>query len=889
MLDKRYDFNEIETRYATAWEADGCFNTIEDGREAFAIMMPPPNVTGTLHIGHALDNTLPDILVRRARMQGKDALYQPGTDHASIAVHVILEKQWAKEGKTRFDFGREAFLDKAWAWKDHSSGVITSQLRRLGISCNWQNERFTMDPAYVSAVNRAFVTLYDKGLIYRGQRLVNWDPKMQTAVSDLEVKHKEVQGHLWHVAYKFANGFTYDGRDGIVIATTRPETILADAAIAIHPDDPRAGQLVGKLVMVPLVERAIPIVADDMVDPDFGSGMVKITPAHDFNDYAFYQRHKDEVEMPLINLLTPDARMNDNAPEEYRGLDRFVARKAIVADLETDGLLVGVEPHVHNVGHAERDDTILEPYLTWQWYISAGPLAKRCLEAADRGDIIFVNDRDAKVYRHWLENIQDWCISRQLWWGHRIPAWYRAKPGQMEPEIYVGEDAPEGQGWVQDQDILDTWFSSGLWPFATQGWPHSNERLKLYYPGHVVMSGRDILFFWLVRMMMMGLELTDQVPFKAIYTHGLILDEQGQKMSKTKGNVVDPMVLIQEFGADALRFTMASICSSEDMRFSRAKLEQTRNFCTKLWNAARFVMMKDIRHTPAEEAAFDESKLKHPVNKWIVARLGGAFQNVDELLDQYEFAQASARAYHFTWGTWCDWYLELTKPLLASGDAELVAETSLTMGWAFEKLLLLLHPFLPFITEEIWQQLTMAGRGVYLMNHRWPAYASWKKDQQADANVEWLVEMIGAIRQLRATYRLPAKTVLDIQAIGLVDEDILRMDGMLPLLGALAGVGTVENRAEAVKQGEASFIVGGKEYTLPLHGLIDIADENRRLSQDLVKSQVEVEKIHGMLSNENFVARAPAEIVETNKARLEELKVQIRATEALLAGPYKLV
>ncbi|MCA3244067.1 MAG: valine--tRNA ligase, partial [Alphaproteobacteria bacterium] len=475
--DTRFSPSSVEPRWAEAWEQAGCFNPRLDGAAPFAIMMPPPNVTGTLHLGHALDNTLPDILLRRARMQGKAALYQPGTDHASIAVHVVLEKQWAKEGKgtTRFSLGREKFMEQAWAWKDYSHGQIASQLRRLGVSCDWNNERFTMDPGYVKAVNTAFMTLFERGLIYRGQRLVNWDPKMQTAVSDLEVVHKEVKGHLWHVRYRFADGSTYNGEDGIEIATTRPETILADGAIAIHPDDPRAKDLLGRLVLVPIANRQIPIIADTMVDPEFGSGMVKITAAHDFNDFACYQRHKGEVEIPLITLLNPNGTMNSNCPPAYVGLDRFAARKQIVADLEAIGQLIKAEPHTHNVGHAERDDTVLEPYLTWQWYVKGTPLAAKCLQAIERGDVEFVNGRDRKVMRHWLENIEDWCISRQLWWGHRIPAWFKGQEGTPGFEIKVQEACPgpeHGDGWRQDEDILDTWFSSALWPFATQGWPN---------------------------------------------------------------------------------------------------------------------------------------------------------------------------------------------------------------------------------------------------------------------------------------------------------------------------------------------------------------------------------------------------------------------------------
>jgi valyl-tRNA synthetase len=879
MLETRYDFKAIENRWYDAWEKTGCFDVRLDGRKPFAIMMPPPNVTGTLHLGHALDNTLPDILIRRARMMGLDALYQPGTDHASIAVHVVLERGWAKEGKNRFDFGREKFLEKAWEWKDYSHGVITSQLRRLGISCNWQNERFTMDPAYVAAVNEAFITLYEKGLIYRGQRLVNWDPRMQTAVSDLEVKHKEVQGNLWHVRYKFADGFKFKGEDGIEIATTRPETILADAAIAINPNDGRARDLVGKKVIVPVCGREIFIVADEMADPAFGSGMVKVTPAHDFNDFAFYQRHRDEMELPLINLLTPDAHLNENAPEAYRGLERFAARKKMVADLEALGHLVKVEAHPHSVGHAERDDVILEPYLTWQWYVKAGSIAEKCLKAADDGNIEFVNDRDEKIYRHWLENIQDWCISRQLWWGHRIPAWYKGD------EIYVGHKAPQGEGWKQDEDILDTWFSSGLWPFATQGWPNGGERLQLFYPNKAIMPGRDILFFWIIRMVMMGLELTGKVPFKTIFTHGLINDEHGQKMSKSKGNVVDPIGLMDEFGSDALRLTMATIASSEDMRFGATKVEQSRNFCTKLWNAARYMAMQDVRWQLKDEKEFDPAGIKHPINRWLVGRLREAATQIDKHLDAYAFNQAAQEIYHFTWGTWCDWYLELTKPLLREGDDATKAETKAVLGWGFEKLLRLLHPFTPFITEELWQGHTLVEKDNFLMLQRWPAYSTWPVDDAARTTIDKLVAITGAVRQARMLHKLSFKTPLNIfhkGEGGLPSE----WEAIASYLKPLANVEEFSQRNTVPAAGEAVLVVEGEEFILPLMGLIDLSAERERLQKELGNQQAELAKIENLLGNAGFVAKAPAAVLEQNRERQSVLRESTGKIEALLKGPY---
>ncbi|MCP5405773.1 MAG: valine--tRNA ligase [Pseudomonadaceae bacterium] len=888
MLDKRYDFTAAEARYSREWEANGCFNPVLDGRPAFAVMMPPPNVTGTLHIGHALDNTLPDILVRRARMQGKDALYQPGTDHASIAVHVVLERMWAKEGKgmTRFKLGREGFLEQAWAWKDHSHGVITGQLRRLGISCDWNNERFTMDPAYCVAINQVFIELYKRGLIYRGQRLVNWDPRMQTAVSDLEVKHKEVKGHLWHFRYKFADGKTYAGKDGIEIATTRPETILADGAIAIHPEDPRAKDLVGRMVLVPLIERAIPIIADEMVDKDFGSGMVKITAAHDFNDYEVYKRHKDAVEIPLINLLTPDGKMNENCPADYVGLDRFTARKKIVEDLEAKGHLIAIEDHVHNVGHAERDDTVLEPYLTYQWYVEGKPLAEKCLAAVDKGDLAFVNARDEKVYRHWMENIQDWCISRQLWWGHRIPAWFKGTEGTPDFEMVIGEDAPEGDGWRQDEDILDTWFSSALWPFVTQGWPEESLRLKTFYPGAVIMNGRDILPFWDIRMVMMGLELTGTVPFKTIYTHGLILDEKGQKMSKTKGNVVDPNELMDAYGVDALRWTMASISSSEDMRYSIGKVEQARNFGTKLWNAARYLTMQDIRWTGEQAAGFDLAAVEHPLNRWLIGALRECFVKVDRYLDAYDFAHAADELYRFVWNTFCDWYLEMSKPLLAEGaEAHVAAETRAVMGWAFEQVLRGLHPFMPYITEVLWEHHTLSDGQRYVMLQPWPAYAGWPQDGAAAADMAKLTNVIVAIRQARTQLQLAPKARLQVQVLGKSTEFEFYL-AHLPTLTALAGVETLTTRYVPATKGEVTVVAEGLEFILPLEGLVDMDAERARLQKERGKMEGEMAKLDGLLNDEGYLSRAPEDKVAASRARKAELAEAVAKVDAMLQGPY---
>lgn len=854
MLPKHYNFTDIQQKFIEAWEQDNCFDPDMQASEVMSIMMPPPNVTGTLHLGHALDNTLPDVLMRRARMQGKAALYQPGTDHASIAVHVVLERELNKEGKTRFDLGREAFLERAMAWKDQSHGTITSQLRQLGISCDWNNERFTLDEHYYAAVKKVFIELYERNLIYRGQRLVNWDPNMQTAVSDLEVKHKEIEGHLWHFMYPFADGGSYNGEKGIHIATTRPETILADGAIAINPQDERAADLVGRMVTVPIVNREIPIIADDYVDLSFGSGMVKITAAHDFNDFEAYKRHQDSANIPLINLMTPDAHMNENCPADYQGLDRFTARQKIIDDFKSLGLFVKEVPHTHQVPIAERDDTILEPYLTQQWYVKGQPLAEKILQAMDAGEFDFVHDRDRRVLRNWLENIEDWCISRQLWWGHRIPAWFKGD------DIYVGHTPPTEPGWTQDEDILDTWFSSALWPFVTQGWPTETDRLQKFFPGHAIMNGWDILPFWDMRMLMMSLEFCDTVPFQKIYTHGMILDEHGQKMSKSKGNVVDPTDMMNQYGTDALRMTMASIASPLNMRFSEQKVEQHRNFCTKLWNAARYMEMNGVQ---LNDAQMPEPHLD--INKWLVSELKSLFNKVDEALDKYEFHQATYDLYHFTWGTWCDWYLELTKPHLQADDA---AETKQVMGWAFAQLLKGLHPVVPFVTEELWSQLNGSG---YLMQANWPKYAEWPIHEEAQTGINWLIDIISSVRQLRAEVNVPHKAAVELQIVDATAADWSAFQQYETYLATLAKVEKVTKASRPASVTDAVNVIHGIKIQVPLENVVDFAAEKARIEKEIDKYKTEQEKIAALLDNQDFVDRAPPEVITRNEKKLSEI------------------
>ena len=871
-LSKTYMPTDVETPLYQKWEDAGLFEPkVKSEAQPYTIMIPPPNVTGSLHAGHGLTMTLQDTLIRHARMSGKDTLWQPGTDHASIAVNRIVSQLLEKEGTSRTEAGRDKFLERAWAWKAESGGTITTQLRRLGASCAWQRERFTMDDGYTNAVLTAFVKLYEKGLIYRGERLVNWDPVYQSAVSDLEVRFKEVNGHLWHFKYPYADGFTYNDEktgvsDGIVIATTRPETILADGAIAINPKDPRAKELVGKTVIVPIVDRPIPIIADDYVDPEFGSGMVKITAAHDFNDYEVYLRHKDKVEIPLINLMNPNATMNENCPEDYRGLDRFEARQKVVADFKGLGFFVKEENHPHSVPHAERDETVLEPYLTTQWYVDAKTLAKPALAAVKDGKTKFVPQNWEKTYFNWLENIEDWCISRQIWWGHRIPAWYK------DGEIHVGMEAPEGDGWVQDEDVLDTWFSSGLWPFATLGWPEKTPELAKYYPGDVLVTGFDIIFFWVARMMMFGIEFMGEAPFHTVFMHALVRDEHGQKMSKSKGNVLDPLELVEKYGTDALRFTICSLTApGQDIKLGEQKIEQGRNFCTKLWNAARYAEMNGITLSTAAEAP----AATHPVNQWILGELGTLADRLENSYADYRFNDMAHHLYHTTWGTWCDWYLELTKPLLTGSDEAIAEETRDVMGWAFEKLLRLLHPVTPYITEEIWQNMASPQESEWLMCQAWPKAGDFPKNPQAQADINWLVNVIGAIRATRTELKVPHKATIAAKVKGMEESDLKRFEHFADTFAKMAGIPKVTPTQNAASDTDAVAVAEGLEIILPLEGVIDFAAEKERVAKEVAKMEAELAKINGMLQNPNFVDRAPQEVVAANQAKAAEIQADL--------------
>jgi len=764
MLDKSFDFMAAQAEFTPKWEESGLTHADpSSGKTPFTIMMPPPNVTGSLHVGHALVMTLQDLMVRYNRMKGKDVLWQPGTDHASIPVDVMVTKQLESEGLTKEDVGREEFLKRCWAQKEQSGGAIMGQLRELAATPDWTRERFTMDDDYMKSVITMFVKMYKDGLIYKDTRLVNWDPKAQTAISDIEVDHKDVKGKMYHVKYMYE-----DGSGSISIATTRPETILADGAIAVHPDDERYKDVVGKFVVVPVCNRIIPIVADEYVKADFGSGAVKITAAHDYNDFEVYKRHKDKG-IPLINLMNKDGTMNENCPEDYQGLDRFAARDKIIADLDELEYLEKIEDHVHQVPLAERTGVVVEPYLTDQWYVDAAELGKPALKAVEDGTMEFVPKQWENTYYSWMRNLEPWCISRQLWWGYQIPAYYGP-----DDKIFVAETAEEAQAeadahygepteLVQDNDILDTWFSSGLWPFATLGWPEKTAELDKYYPGDVLVTGFDIIFFWVVRMMMMGMYAMDgQVPFHKVYMHGLVRDSKGAKMSKSKGNVLDPLDLSEKYGTDALRFTLCAMCGQgRDIKLSEQRLEGYRNFGTKLWNAARYCEMNDA----LPKAGFDPSTVKNSINQWMIDEVMGVVESLDTSMDQYRFNDAANGVYHFIWGTFCDWYLEFTKPLM---DTDYATETKATTGWVLNQIITILNPFMPYITEELHRQINVSDE--LLLGGSWPELNDAYRNTNARAEITWLQQVISEVRSVRTDMNVPASAKLDVLFMGADDQ-----------------------------------------------------------------------------------------------------------------------
>jgi valyl-tRNA synthetase len=884
MMDKTFDPAAVEARVAAAWEDAQAFRAGRPeraGAEPFCIVIPPPNVTGTLHMGHALNNTLQDILCRFERMRGKDVLWQPGTDHAGIATQMVVERKLAADGEPdRRTLGREAFLERVWAWKAESGGAIVNQLKRLGASCDWSRERFTMDEGLSAAVLKVFVDLHAQGLIYRDKRLVNWDPKFQTAISDLEVQQIETKGNLWHFDYPVVDESDAETGDIITVATTRPETMLGDTAIAVHPEDARYTALVGRKVRLPLVGRLIPIVADDYSDPEKGTGAVKITPAHDFNDFEVGKRHG----CALINILDAEARiliagneafLADAQPEPetlaLHGLDRFEARKRVVALMEERGRLRQIEPNTHAVPHGDRSNVVIEPYLTDQWYVNVKPLAERALQAVRDGQTKFVPDNYEKIFFQWLENIEPWCISRQLWWGHQIPVWYDDEGG-----IYVAHDEAEALekaraergrdvALTRDPDVLDTWFSSGLWPFSTLGWPESTPELARFYPTNTLVTGKDILFFWVARMMMLGLHVTDQVPFSTVYLHTLVRDASGAKMSKSKGNVVDPLGLIDQYGADALRFTLAAMAAQgRDIKLAVNRVEGYRNFATKLWNAARFAELNGCRLDPA----FRPDAVRQPVNRWALGEAARAVAEVEAALDAYRFNDAATAAYRFVWNIFCDWYLELAKPVLQGEgvDAGLKAETQASIAFLIDQIAKLLHPFMPFLTEELWaiKGEAIPERGMLALAP-WPDLAGLA-DAEAEAEVGFVVDLVSEVRSARSETSVPAAAQVPLVLVGASEAVRARVAAWRDTLVRLARLSEI-SFADSAPKNSVQLLVRGSVAALPLEGIVDLAAEVSRLQKEAVKAEGEIRKIEAKLGNADFVARAPEEIVEENRER----------------------
>ena len=876
MLDKIYQPSEVEPIHDRRWEELGHFKASPDpDKSSYCIMMPPPNVTGSLHMGHALTFTIQDTLIRFHRMLGKSVLWQPGSDHAGIATQVVVERQI--EPKSRHDLGRRAFLDKVWEWKAQSGGMISQQLHRLGASPDWSRDRFTMDEGLSEAVKKVFVQLYREGLIYKDKRLVNWDCQLQSAISDLEVEQKEVDGHLWHIRYPLKD---QPGRS-ITVATTRPETMLGDSGVAVHPDDDRYRDIVGATAVLPLVGRELPIVADDYSDPEKGTGAVKMTPAHDFNDFEVGRRH----DLELINVLDVHGRINDEAPEAYRGLDRFEARKKVLADLEALGLLEKIEPIRHAVPFSERSGTQVEPFLSDQWYADAKTLAKEAIAAVEDGRTRFVPKQYENIYFEWMRNIQPWCISRQLWWGHQIPAWYGP-----DGEVFVAADETEAAGLAvahygkkvelrQDEDVLDTWFSSGLWPFSTLGWPEETAELKRYYPTDVLVTGFDIIFFWVARMMMMGLKFMGEVPFKDVYIHGLVRDERGQKMSKSKGNVIDPLDLIEQYGADALRFTiLASTGPGRDIKFGEGRVQGYRNFATKLWNAARFTELNGCELDPA----FDPGACDHIVNRWIVSKLSQASLRVRQSFDDYRFNDAASLLYQFTWNEFCDWYLELAKPMLTGGDQAAKAETQKTAAWALAKMLHMLHPATPFVTEELWARRFNAPGGP-LIAATWPELGEDLQDEAAEAEIDWLVRSIGSIRTARNEVGVPASAKVSLNVHGASEQTKERLARHAAAMQRLARLLSATPSDDAIAKGSLQVVVDEATYALPLADVIDLDQERQRLKKELSKVETDIAKIDKKLANPQFLERAPADVVEEQRSRLSELERNREKLEAALA------
>jgi len=867
-----YEPQTVEPAVSEGWLASDAFSP-RPAQESYCIAIPPPNVTGSLHMGHAFSYTLQDVLIRWQRMRGRQTLWQPGTDHAGIATQMVVERLLDQEGEHRRELGRERFLDRVWEWKEKSGGTIISQLKRLGASCDWSRERFTLDEGLSAAVREVFVRLYDEGLIYRGKRLVNWDPVLETAVSDLEVAYEEEQGHLWHIMYPLVD---VPSRH-LIVATTRPETMLGDSAVAVHPDDERYQDFIGKQVQLPLTGRCIPVVADSYVDPEFGTGCLKITPAHDFNDYEVGQRHA----LPVINILDSRAHLlaDETIPEKYRGMERYEAREFIVADLDAEGVLHKIEEHVHKVGRGDRSHAVLEPYLTDQWFVDIKPLAAPAIRAVENGDVEFVPGHWKKTYFEWMHNIQDWCISRQLWWGHRIPAWFCADCDH----ITVSAETPErcggcgGTAIHQDEDVLDTWFSSGLWPFSTLGWPQQTRELATFYPTNVLVTGFDIIFFWVARMIMMGLKFTGEVPFRHVYIHALIRDAAGQKMSKSKGNVIDPLEMIDRHGADALRFTLAHMATAgRDVKLDESRIEQNRNFMNKIWNAARFVFMNRGDTTP--DPGFTPEA---DVNRWILCELDACASEVDAALAGYRFNEAAASLYNFIWGIYCDWYVESAKVSLYGEDVAARQETQVTMLTAMDGWLRLLHPFCPFISEALWQELY--GEDASLISSDWKLAVEQSEESQSSARrMRRVWEVVSAIRSIRG--EMDVKPGRRIDAVVACDAstraDLDRQSDLIRSLARLERISWLEQGEEV--QGAAIAPLTDAIVYLPLAGLVDVEEELARLSRRRSKMDREIARLETKLGNPKFRENAPAGIVAKVENELDDFRSKHAEIEAAI-------
>ncbi|MEI2300280.1 valine--tRNA ligase [Ensifer sp. MJa1] len=931
MLDKTYDSATVDPRIAKKWDEENAFRAgagAKPGADSFCIVIPPPNVTGSLHMGHALNNTLQDVLVRFERMRGKDVLWQPGMDHAGIATQMVVERKLMEQQQHRRQMGREAFIEKVWEWKAESGGLIFNQLKRLGASCDWSRERFTMDDGLSEAVLEVFVSLYKEGLIYKDKRLVNWDPKLLTAISDLEVEQHEINGNLWYLRYPLEPGVTYEHpvafddegkatewerRDYLVVATTRPETMLGDTGIAVNPEDERYKPLIGKHVILPIVGRRIPVVGDGYADPTAGTGAVKITPAHDFNDFDVGKR----AGLPAINIMTVEGRITikDNeeflegladpaalhgAWDELEGKDRFEARRIIVRIFEEAGLLDKIEPHKHMVPHGDRGGVPIEPRLTEQWYVDAKTLAKPAIAAVKEGRTNFVPKNWEKTYYEWMENIQPWCVSRQLWWGHQIPAWY-GPDGQVfvektEEEAlhaaiqhYLAHEGPmkayvedllenfkPGEILTRDEDVLDTWFSSALWPFSTLGWPNETPELERYYQTDVLVTGFDIIFFWVARMMMMGLHFmkdadgTPVEPFHTVYVHALVRDKNGQKMSKSKGNVIDPLELIDEYGADALRFTLAIMAAQgRDVKLDPARIAGYRNFGTKLWNATRFAQMNGVLNSDG----FIPEAASLTINRWILTELSRTIRDVTEALEAYRFNEAAGSLYRFVWNQFCDWYLELLKPVFNGEDEAAKRESQACVAYVLDEIYKLLHPFMPFMTEELWEQTAGEGleRPSLLCHAEWPA-ASYADDAAAD-EINWLIDLVSGIRSVRSEMNVPPAATAPLVVVGANNLTRERLQQHAPAIARLARVEHIDH-ATVAPRGSAQIVVGEATACLPLGNLIDLSAEKARLEKAIAKVDAERERILGKLANEKFVANAKPELVEAERERLVELDLQ---------------